>query len=79
MDIDIDLYPNPTQDFLNLKINSDITHNISLVITDESGKLMTFIDHLTPKVIVPVSSYPSGIYVCNIQSKEAIFSTTFIV
>lgn len=77
LDIDITVYPNPAQEYLNVKINSDYNKELDLTISDEKGTVISKITNISKSSIIPLSLYPSGLYICTLQSDDAIYSTTF--
>jgi hypothetical protein len=77
LDIDITVYPNPAQEYLNIKINSDYTKELDLTISDEKGTVISRFTAISRSLSIPLDHYPSGIYICTLHSDNAIYSTTF--
>ncbi|MDR1112743.1 MAG: T9SS type A sorting domain-containing protein [Bacteroidales bacterium] len=77
----ITLYPNPAKDFTCLTI-SGITGNVSLEITDISGKaVMTdnFYAHNQTIKNVDVNNLGKGIYFVHLQAKNSVIMQKLVV
>jgi len=63
----LEIYPNPANDELSIKLNNSESGIVSLTIMDAKGQIIvekTFTD----KIILNVSSYPGGIYFVKINT-----------
>lgn len=63
----LEIYPNPANDELSIKLSNNETGMVSLTILDASGQIIvekTFTD----KINLNVSSYPGGIYFVKINT-----------
>jgi hypothetical protein len=71
------LYPNPTSEFINLSIRSDIEiESCRLVITDLAGKELYRRDNITNKMIDPISivDFVPGSYLVKLYFNEGTYT-----
>ncbi|WP_102981274.1 T9SS type A sorting domain-containing protein [Chryseobacterium scophthalmum] len=68
----IDIYPNPTSDFINIKIRENIE---SVEILDSSGKLV--LNDSSGRKQVSVSFLQNGLYVLKIKTKNSTYTKKF--
>lgn len=65
-DVDVNIYPNPVTDILNVSVNSEIPVNVS--ITDINGKTVyNSTTAITQKI--DMSNFSSGLYTVNVGGK----------
>lgn len=79
---DLKLYPNPVKDYLNLQYRTDGNEKVMVKIYDLKGRLIQNHTYdaieMTAGVILPVQNLPEGLYLCRIQTSQAIVSAKFI-
>lgn len=69
----VDIYPNPTSDVLNVRLNgADIT---SISIVDLSGKVVSEVNNISQSNQIDVQSLNSGMYMVRMISSEGNSST----
>ncbi len=75
---DLDLYPNPTSDVLNIDYPEDL-HRTVLSIMDISGMIVEFheIDY-SGSYRLSVDNYKAGIYIVEVISNQTVYSSRFI-
>lgn len=76
LDGNINLYPNPAQSFLVLKIDFKKIHNLSYQLLNERGIVVVENKIKSDESIIPVQNLPSAGYILNI-SKGDIFIQSF--
>ncbi|TVR37333.1 MAG: T9SS C-terminal target domain-containing protein [Cryomorphaceae bacterium] len=80
---EVNLFPNPARELLNVSMRIDNPTELNFEIYDVSGKLIAtpqsgFKAHGEHLVVVPVSQLPTGLYLLKISSAEHAFTTRFI-
>lgn len=80
-DIDLScmLFPNPTTDFVNLKLNSFKVENISYQIFDFNGKLLDLKKVLSSETSIDMKSYADAVYFLKVFQGEKELKTFKIV
>jgi len=58
------VYPNPSQDYVNVKFNNSLSENAKLTILDASGRIVykDFLPFQSQNCQINTSSFPSGLY-----------------
>ena len=76
-DIRLNLYPNPTSEFLNIELGNN-EKDINLQMYDMSGKLMhkDVINAYDTKYVLPMQSVATGKYLIQMQSEDGKMNTT---
>ncbi len=72
-DTRVNIYPNPTEGFLNVDFESNVLH-AEVSIVDMTGKLIQKIDHSGADLRINLSGVPKGMYLLKFSNRE--FSTT---
>ena len=65
-DNDIQIYPNPTSEILNIKFNNKT--NVDLKVYNEIGKVVYFLNTKNQHIQLNVSDYKPGIYIVGIDN-----------
>tara|TARA_B100001750_G_scaffold242269_1_gene255374 strand:- start:3020 stop:5287 length:2268 start_codon:yes stop_codon:yes gene_type:complete len=65
-DNDIQIYPNPTSEILNIKLNNKT--NVDLKVYNEIGKVVYFLNTKNQHIQLNVSDYKPGIYIVGIDN-----------
>ena len=76
----INVYPNPVQDVLNLEIK-DLQNAIGFQIYDMNGKLL-MVNNITngqKRIKIDVSNLPQGSYVLGVNTKDKRYNTKIVV
>lgn len=68
-DIEIKVYPNPTQDFLNIHLNK-ITEKATYSLFDLNGKLIEQKSIITIDVKLDMTKFPKGTYLLKLSQKN---------
>ena len=71
MSFDIEVYPNPAQDFVTIKAPT----NSVLSVFDSKGKLLVNSTSKDQYQILNASAWSAGVYLLQVQSKEQLIST----
>ncbi len=77
----INIYPNPSHSFINVKCNNKIVSQINLAIFNAMGQLVyqnRKVDKVNPFQI-DISNFQEGIYNLKLYSKEGIVNSKFVV
>jgi hypothetical protein len=80
---DFEIYPNPANDILNLKFNSEETQSFLIKISDKLGKNVfeenteLFNGSFTKKI--DVSSFAKGMYIITLSSEKGILNKKIII
>jgi len=82
LDVEFQVSPNPTSDFLEINVNADVPENYSILLNDLKGNLLyrseNRIDgHLNLEI--NVSSLPSGTYTLTIASQKGMRTECVII
>jgi hypothetical protein len=78
----ISVYPNPSQDVINIVVNAKGQQKVNLVITDISGRIVrsnsshTIVDSYT--FAEDVTNYDSGVYFITVATEDSSKTLTFI-
>jgi hypothetical protein len=73
------LYPNPASDFIIINLNNISLQSPALVtITDLTGRIIYQREDMHPVILVDVSQWSQGMYVCRITSHQINFTGKFI-
>ena len=70
LSISLQIYPNPTSDFLTLKVQDYNNENLSYELFDEQGKLLSNEKVITQETQVAMSSFPRAIYFMNVSQEN---------
>lgn len=72
--ININVYPNPTTDWLNISFNKSVSESIQLVLFDASGRIVIQEQHLDSgaenKLVLNLSNLASGAYMLHVLTAE---------
>lgn len=72
--LDINIYPNPTSDFIQVEVNSGSYEAITYSLTDVSGKLVKTAQwHSTSsdsRFTIDISAFRNGVYLLNLSTDE---------
>lgn len=71
------VYPNPVQDFLKLKIQDLNTENLFWKIHDANGKLLSTDRVSSTETFIPVSHFASGVYLFSVINKNNLQYKTY--
>jgi len=75
--LDFQVYPNPVQDFLKLKIQDLNLENLIWKIYDSSGKLLNTDRVSAIETLIPMTNYASGVYLFSVLNKNNLQYKTF--
>jgi hypothetical protein len=77
---EVNMYPNPARDKVNIEFNSSEMNEIQLSVTDITGKLILRRQYgVTNKVIFDMSGKSQGMYFVNIQAGENLVVKKLVV
>jgi hypothetical protein len=71
-------YPNPTQNYFNLKINSNSTDNVQIKVFDMAGKLLTVMNGSVGEIYRFGQQYTSGTYVVEVRQGDQRVTTKVV-
>jgi hypothetical protein len=75
--LDFQVYPNPVQDFLKLKIQNLNLENLFWKIYDSSGKLLNTDRVSGAETLIPMTNYAAGVYLFSVTNKNNLQYKTF--
>lgn len=78
-DIEMLVYPNPTSDFINLKVESSKVESLQFTITDLSGKVLQNGKFANQTEQIYFSSYAVGTYLITISQNNQILKSFQII
>ena len=71
---DFKVFPNPTNTFLNIRINTDFEYSLQLF--DIHGKELNYMEINSLESKMDVSNYPDGVYLLHVIEKDSAKRTT---
>jgi hypothetical protein len=81
LDAEVEVFPNPASDFLNVKIISEKPNDFWILINDMNGKLMSkqIVNNQSKiETLIKIDQLPVGAYLINIASKDGVTGKKFI-
>jgi hypothetical protein len=75
--LDLQVYPNPVQDFLKLKIQDLNTENLVWKMHDANGKLLSTDRVSGAEILISMANYTSGVYLFSVLNKDNLQYKTF--
>ncbi len=73
---DVEIYPNPADDFINISANNEIT---AITITDVAGKELRFYSHINDeKTTISVKNLVKGTYFVRVTTQDRVILRKFI-
>ena len=76
--IEMSLYPNPSNGHFNLQIDKEDVHNFDLIVNDQLGKVLLEKDKLLEKITpIDISVFEGGIYYIVIANEHLDYRKTF--
>lgn len=76
INLPVSIYPNPTQNELNIHASS--TSNMNVVVSDISGKTVLQASDLAPRTNINVGNLPNGLYFITVQSNGKVAHLKFV-
>jgi subtilisin family serine protease len=80
-DYNFNLYPNPTNNFLNIVCNESLGESVTVEITDASGKLIAslpFKNNNAQNISINMSHLSAGVYFCKVSSNNYSYVKKFV-
>lgn len=83
--VEVQLYPNPANDFLNINLGTnDLNSNVSVMVYNQTGQILMQQDNVERNfnnlVSIDLSDFTNGSYFVNIQyNGETIYNSNFMV
>ncbi len=78
-DLILNLYPNPTSQFITLDMNTSDLQNYSVQLTDMHGKLIQEIENLQSKTEMNLNNLPTASYYLILTKGKSVIETYKIV
>ena len=75
---ELDIYPNPSTEFINLQFNPNLTSIKQISIVDIHGKVLKEWESFSNNEKVNISNFISGIYLIRVESGEFLLTKSFI-
>lgn len=72
-DTEVKIFPNPTSDFIQVRMNLDRPQKVNVFLSDVSGRMINMTDRsrfISGTIQVDVQSIPAGTYFLNVTSEE---------
>lgn len=79
LDFSIVAFPNPTSDFISLKVESSKVESLQFTITDISGKILQNGNFTNEPEQINFSSYAAGTYIVTISQNNQILKSFQII
>lgn len=78
--IALEIYPNPTSSFLNIKSENNFLENMQMSIVNNYGQIMedVFLEKRNSEFQIKINDWPSGIYYLKIVQNENVFTRRFV-
>ncbi len=78
---DFDLFPNPSQDLLNLRFVNPVDSKLDLFITNVQGQVLQSqtLDHFSEQTVINTSRLANGIYFIYVKDENAMIAKRFVV
>ena len=73
------VYPNPTTDFLKLKVENGVYENASFQLYDVQGKMVETKQLIENTTTIKMISYPKGIYFLKVADNNMVIKTFKII
>ena len=78
------LYPNPTQENINIRLNIQKPGNYSISLLDINGRLIKNLvdEYLTTGIndfSIPIEKFPPGVYMCHLKSNHSSITKKVII
>jgi photosystem II stability/assembly factor-like uncharacterized protein len=74
----LNIYPNPVQDVLNINLDNDKAQKLEISILDEAGKYCLPVQIITASgkqlINIDMRSLPAGVYYCRISGKDNVMT-----
>ena len=77
-DININLYPNPTHDYLYIKNTANATEKMRVTIIDISGKVMLTEENIISNGVIDVSALSKGNYIARMEKNSGTAVKRFV-
>ncbi len=75
IEINISIYPNPTTEFINIRIESSKTESLQYILTDISGKILQCKKAENNIEQIDFSTFTSGIYFLTVKQENQIINS----
>ena len=79
LEFEINLFPNPTTNLIQLKIQNDKLENLHFVISDLSGKMILSENLIIVNQQINLTKYLSGIYILSVYNQNQLLKTFKII
>ena len=79
LNYEIDVFPNPAQDFIRVKMNMDYTSNPQYILFDEAGHVVQQNSILQNETVIFLKDLPSARYILTILDHQKELKTVKIV
>lgn len=79
LQFDINAFPNPTTDFIQLKIQTEKFENIHFTISDLSGKILFAEKQIIVNQKINLSNYLAGVYFLSIYKQNQLLKSFKII
>ena len=78
-EIDLSVFPNPTQGQITLNIELDRTESYSCSLFDATGRLVFAQDKLNPATIISLDAFAVGTYTLSVSKKKEVVKSFRVV
>jgi len=77
--ISFELYPNPSTDFVNIKLSNDLNEELNLEIYDQTGRLLNTNEKISATTIIDVSTYKEGVYFFQLRMGASLYTKCMLI
>ena len=78
-ELNFTIYPNPASDVLHVSFDNDKEGHTYLRLTDSFGKLYWSESYSTNEILIPVSHYPSGVYIVELRTSKGRYARPVVI
>ncbi len=79
INLELAVYPNPTTDYLTLRINNFDNQNLTYYLFDLQGRLLESASMLSDNALIPMGKYPVSTYILQVRSNTSLIKTFKVV
>jgi len=79
-ELDVYIYPNPAQEFVNIKLNSEFEQDYNIQLIDYAGRIVYLESEVqNSNSVIDVTVFPPGIYLVKIDFGQTSYTDKLIL
>ncbi len=73
--------PNPAKDNITITLPNQLNNSITISLISSLGQIIytTTVSNATKSIIIPLSTYPKGMYVAKVVSGDRVYTSRFVI